>query len=121
MAFVNKHSTLTDTERQALETLVQRLYTRYEGQIQSVVLFGSKVRGDASPASGLDVLVVLTNDDPDLRPSVRRLAARVSLEHDLLISVRAVGRSRWEKLSRYRFPIYQAIQSEGVPLIPESA
>jgi predicted nucleotidyltransferase len=121
MALVDKLSALTDTERQALDALVQRLYTRYHSQIQSVVLFGSKARGDASPDSDIDVLVVLTNDDPDLRSSVHRLAARVSLEYDLLISVRAVGRSHWKRLSRYRFPIYQAIQSEGIPLVPAPA
>ena len=112
---------LTDNERQALDTLVQRLYARHGDYIQSVVLFGSKARGDAGPDSDIDVLVVLTNDDPDRRTSVRRLAARVSLEYDLLISVRATGCSHWEKLSRYRFPLYQAIQAEGIPLVPTPA
>ncbi len=115
---MDKHSALTNTERQALETMVRRLHTRHNGQIQSVTLFGSKARGDAGPDSDIDVIVVLTNDDPHLRSSVRRLAARVSLEYDLLISVRAVGRSHWYKLSHYRFPIYQAIQAEGIALIP---
>ena len=93
---------------------------RHSNLIQSVTLFGSKARGDAGPDSDIDVIIVLTNDDPHLRSSVRRLAARVSLEYDLLISARAVGRSHWHKLSRYQFPIYQAIQSEGIVLSPES-
>ena len=118
---MDKHSALTDTEHQALKTLARRLHTRYDDQIQLVVLFGSKARGDAGPDSDIDVLVVLTGDDPHLRSSVRRLAARVSLEYDLLISMFAVGRSHWETLSRYRFPIYQAIQAEGIPLTPEPA
>lgn len=112
---------LNDNERQALDTLVQRLYARHGDHIQSVVLFGSKARGDAGPDSDIDVLVVLNNDDPDLRTSVRRLAARVSLEYDLLISVRATGRSHWEKLSRYHFPLYKAIQAEGISLVPSPA
>jgi len=86
-----------------------------------VVLFGSKARGDASPNSDIDVLVVLSDDDPHLRSQVRRLAARVSLEYDLLLSVRAMGRFQWERLARYRFPIYQAIQSDGIDLTPRSA
>lgn len=116
-----QRSTLTCAEQQALETLVQRLYKRYRSQIESVVLFGSKARGDAETDSDIDVMVVLTNDDPHLRSNVRRVAARVSLEYDLLISVRAVGRSHWKKLSRYRFPIYQAVLSEGIPLTPQFA
>ncbi len=82
--------------------------------------FLAKSRGDAGPDSDIDVLVVLTDDDPHLRSSVRRLAARVSLEYDLLLSVRAVGHSQWNKLARYRFPIYQAIQSNGIDLTPSS-
>jgi predicted nucleotidyltransferase len=120
MAVIDKSSTLSDSERQALKILVRRLYARYAVQIESAVLFGSKARGDASPDSDIDVLVVLTTDDAQLRSSVRRLAARVSLEHDLLISMFAVGRSHWEELSRYRFPIYEAVQSEGIPLVPEA-
>jgi predicted nucleotidyltransferase len=119
MALMDQLAALTDNERQALEALVQRLYARYDGRIQSVVLFGSKARGDARPDSDIDVLVVLNSDEARLRSNVRRLAAQVSLEYDLLISVRAVGRSHWEELSRYRFPLYKAIQSEGIPLGPE--
>jgi len=112
---------LTDTKRQALEALGQRLRMHHGNRVQSVVLFGSKARGDAGPDSDIDVLVVLTGDDPHLRSSVRRLAARVSLEYDLLISMFAVGRSHWETLSHYRFPLYQAIQAEGILLTPEPA
>ena len=118
---MDRHSALTDTEQQALEALVQRLYASYSSQIQSVVLFGSKSRGDAGPDSDIDVLVVLNSDDPHLRSNVRRLAARVSLEYDLLFSLWAVGRSHWERLARYRFPIYQAIQSDGIDLTPRPA
>lgn len=118
---MDRHPVLTDTERQALEALVQRLYNRFQSQVQSVVLFGSKARGDAGPDSDIDVLVVLSDDDPYLRSSVRRLAARVSLEYNLLFSVRAVGRSQWERLAHYRFPLYQAIQSDGIDLTPEPA
>jgi predicted nucleotidyltransferase len=116
-----KRCVLADTERYALEVLVQRLYTHHSNQVQSVILFGSKARGDAGPESDIDVLVVLANDDPHLRSSVRRLAARVSLEYDLLISMFAVGSSHWHELSHYRFPIYQAIQAEGIALTPGPA
>jgi predicted nucleotidyltransferase len=118
---MNEIATLTDTERQALDALVQRLYAHHGDQIRSVVLFGSKSRGDAGFHSDVDVLVVLSNDDPHLQSSVRRLAARVSLEYDLLLSMRAVSRSRWDRLARYRFPIYQAIQADGINLAPVSA
>lgn len=115
---MNEYAAITNTGRESLETLVRRLHAHYDDQIQSVVLFGSKARGDAKDDSDIDVLVVLTTDDPYLRSKIRRLAARVSLEYDILISLFAVGRSHWENLSSYRFPIYQTIQAEGIALTP---
>lgn len=110
---------LSPREQEALDAFVQRLYSRHKEHVRSVVLFGSKARGDAGPDSDVDLLVRLTNDDPHLRSTVRRLAAQVSLEYDLLLSVQAVSRSRWDELSQYRFPLYQALQREGIPLTPQ--
>ena len=118
---MNRQLQLTDNERQALDVFVGRLQAHCGNRVQSVVLFGSKARGDAGPDSDVDVLVSLTDDDPELIWEVRRLAARVSLEYDFLLSVRAVGRSQWNELSRYRFPLYRAIESEGIDLTPEPA
>ena len=114
-------SFLAANERRALETFVRRLHARFGGRVSSVVLFGSKARGDFGPDSDLDVLVRLTDDDSALRWEVQRLAARVSLEYDLLLSVRAVGRSQWERMARYRTPLFHALQSEGVPLTLQPA
>jgi predicted nucleotidyltransferase len=84
----------------------------------SITLFGSKARGDAGPDSDVDVLVRLADDDWQLGWAVRRLAARVSLEHDVLLSVRAIGPKQWERMERYRVPLYQGIQAEGLDLTP---
>ena len=99
---------------------MERLHSEHNGHIESVILFGSKARGDFGPDSDIDVAVVLNNDDPDLRMSVRGIAADVSLEYDLLISVRAIGRSHWERISRYRFPFYQSLEADGITLTEES-
>jgi predicted nucleotidyltransferase len=101
------------------DVFVQRLCSQYKEYVRSVILFGSKARGDAGPESDVDLLVRLTSDDPYLRSKVRRLAARVSLEYDLLLSVQAVSPARWDELSRYRFPLYQAIEAEGIALTPQ--
>ncbi|MGD2206098.1 MAG: nucleotidyltransferase domain-containing protein [Anaerolineae bacterium] len=110
---------LSPREREALDAFVQRLYSQHKEHVRSLVLFGSKARGDAGPDSDVDLLARLTNDDPYLRSTVRRLAARVSLEYDLLLSVQAVSWSRWDELSHYRFPLYRALESEGVELTPQ--
>ena len=110
---MNKLGGLSRREQEAVDVFVRRLYDRYGDRVRSAVLFGSKARGDAGPESDIDLLVTLGDDDPQLRSSVRRLAARVSLEYELLLSVRAVSRSQWDQLSRYRFPLSRSMVSEG--------
>ncbi len=109
---------LTTNERNALEQFVQQLHRRFGERVQSVSLFGSKARGDFGPDSDIDLLVRLDDDDPDLRWEAQRLAARISLEYGLLLSVRAVSRSQWDRLARYHSPLYQALRSEGIFLTP---
>jgi uncharacterized protein (UPF0332 family) len=46
----------------------------------------------------------------------RVMDARLDSDYDVLISVRAIGRSHWERISRYRFPFYQSLEADGIPL-----
>jgi predicted nucleotidyltransferase len=64
---------LTTSEREALEGFAQRLRLRFGDRVHSVILFGSKARGDSGPDSDIDVLVRLADDDPELRWDVHRL------------------------------------------------
>jgi predicted nucleotidyltransferase len=114
-------SWLAANERQALDIFVQRLYARFGNRVRSVVLFGSKARGGFGPDSDVDVLVRLSDGDSTLQWEVQCLAARVSLEYDLLLSVRAVSRSQWERMARYRSPLFHALEAEGIPLTPQPA
>ena len=81
-----------------------------------MVLFGSKARGDDTPDSDIDLLVVLNANDWQLRDTIRTLGARISLEYEVLLSVRAVSLDKWAELARYQFPLYRAIQAEGIML-----
>jgi uncharacterized protein len=112
---------LSENEQRAVDTFVHRLESAYGSRVRSVILFGSKARGDFGPDSDIDVLVSLADDDPELRWQVQLLAARISLDHDLLLSVRAVSRSQWNKLASLRTPLYRAVTTEGIALTPSPA
>lgn len=118
---MNAQPLLSVRDKQALDAFVRALYAQHGPRVLCVTLFGSKARDDASPGSDLDLLVVLTDDDWRLRRAVCRLAARISLKHDVLLSVRAIARDQWAKLARYRFPLYKVIQAERIDLTPASS
>ena len=87
-------------------------------EVKRMVLFGSRARGDASPGSDLDLLLILRGGltrerEQRLRKRARDLLLPVlPVDLDLLISDEATaghwGGSRWHVLGH--------IQREGVPL-----
>jgi len=80
------------------------------------VLFGSKARGDSRPWSDIDILFVVDEEDWPFRQEISTLAARVSLEYDVLIGPRVIGQERWERMKQQHVGLYQRIAAEGIPL-----
>ncbi|MFQ6014237.1 MAG: nucleotidyltransferase domain-containing protein [Anaerolineae bacterium] len=104
-------------EWSALEAYVAGLLSRHRQKVAEVWLFGSKARGDFTSDSDLDVLIVLIEQDSQLRDEVRLIAARVSLEYDVLINTHVINCERWAALHRERAPYWQNVQRDGVLLL----
>lgn len=102
----------------ALNVCVQRLIGHLDGQLVAVYLFGSKARGDFTPDSDLDLLIVIEKLDECIQDDIHLLGARVSLEYDVLINTHLVTRARWEEIAAQQAPLWQAVQKDGVSLMP---
>ena len=81
-----------------------------------MVLFGSKARGDAGPWSDTDLLVVVKTDARRTHRPIEQLGTDISLRYGLTLSELIIGPERYAKLRRYRPPLYQRIEAEGIDL-----
>jgi predicted nucleotidyltransferase len=107
---------LQANEQAALQDFVARLLQQGDGRVVGVWLFGSKARGDFEPDSDLDLLIVLEEADGMARDRVHLLAARVSLEHDVLINTHLLSRAGWVRMARQHATLWQQVQRDGYPL-----
>ena len=107
---------LQANEQAALQEFTARLTQGGDGCVVSVWLFGSKARGDFEPDSDLDLLIVLDEADWIIRDRVHLLAARVSLEHDVLINTHLLSRAGWARMARQHATLWQQVQRDGFPL-----
>jgi len=105
---------LTIQDRQALQELVAYLQKTIPNKIEILALFGSKAQGDSKQESDIDVLVILSREDRELRREILKQAARFSLEYDVLLSPRVIGAERWEKMRG--FSLYQNVQRNAACL-----
>jgi predicted nucleotidyltransferase len=109
-----KKMELTPSDQQALRAFVAYLQKSAPDQVEFMALFGSKVRGDSQKDSDIDVLVILSKEDRELRREILKRAAHFSLEYDVLLSPRVIGAERWEKMRG--FSLYKNVQQEAAGL-----
>ena len=83
----------------------------------TLILYGSRARGDASPASDYDVLILVDTDvQPDLEDRIGDALYEIELEHDAVISALVFNREVWDE-PRYRaLPLHENVDREGIVL-----
>ncbi len=109
---------LSPRERQAIQALMRDFRARFGDEIRQWVLFGSKSRGDDTPDSDIDILLITRREDWPFRQQVLRRGARLSLEYEVLFNLFVISQARWEHMRQIRYPLYQTITQEGIPLEP---
>ena len=101
--------------RPILKKLKKGLIQIYGDQVDSILLYGSRARGDERPDSDIDILVVL-KDDFNYSEMLRlssELAASLSLENDVVISRAFVSKQQFENR---KTPFLMNVRREAVPV-----
>lgn len=112
---------LNENERKAIEQFTHHIQQSYPSLIERITLFGSKARQESTDESDIDVLVILNQKSPVLEREIRRYAARISFEHNIIISSLVLDREAWEPLVKARAPFYQEIEADGIDLLEKPA
>lgn len=107
---------LDDRVRHAAEELVRRLRALLGEVLLEVRLYGSWARRQAAPDSDVDLAVIVRRADLQTWLRVQEQAARLSLEHDLVLSVNLLSQREWEELQRLQTLYARRLQEEGVRL-----
>lgn len=84
--------------------------------IQDYRIFGSRVRGDETPESDLDIFVEVEHMNPALRRQISECAWEVGFDNDLVISTFVAERSQIEDGLLGASPIIGHITKDGIPL-----
>lgn len=107
---------LSNQELAAITTLGLSLRHVLGDDLYHLWLFGSKARGDFSSDSDVDLLIILSGLTPQRRGAIRRLAARTSLDYNILINTHLYEKARWQGMVERGETLWREVQRDGVPL-----
>ena len=108
--------TLSAREKKAVREFIKTVRLTYGEKIQRAALFGSKVRGDWTKYSDVDILIIVADDKWKFREAVWKIAAGIDLKYDLLLDVRIISAARWQYYADIKAGLYQNITRDAVPI-----
>jgi predicted nucleotidyltransferase len=84
--------------------------------VLQLCVFGSRVRGDATAESDLDVFLVVDHIDANLRERISEVGWEVGFENDVVLSTFVVTVEQLEHGPLGVSPIVRQIEKEGIRL-----
>jgi len=111
---MNAWNCLNENEKKAVETLKSRLKGRFD--VRDMLLFGSKVRGQAGPDSDVDIMIELAKRSPEIESEIDDITFEVNLRNDSFITTIVFGQDELQQGPMKESPIYKTIRKEGIPV-----
>ena len=103
---------LSDKERE----IIQKMRTAVNKTLpdSTMILFGSRARGNAAADSDWDVLVLAETVSPEIEERVFSALFDVELDENIIINPLVLPRDEWN-IKRYRnHPIHDTVEAEGI-------
>jgi len=89
-------TTILHEEKEAIKDFSKRLYGELESNIVSILLFGSKSRGNYKKDSDTDILVVLKNPSEDQINYIYAAVMDIVSEYKIYLSVKIFSEKEFE-------------------------
>lgn len=99
----------------------EELMKLFGGKLERIILYGSYARGDFNLESDVDIMILLSCDQTEIaenRKKISRIASRVGLKNDIMISLLVRNCDDFKNEMEYQ-PFYQNIERDGLRIIKD--
>ncbi len=109
---------MTERDTLFLTEFKQRVTSHLPEQVNKLILFGSRARGDEEPDSDLDLVALVSEKTPDLEKTLDELAYQVMWDYDFtpIISLKVFSQSDFNNAVKQGFSYYKNVEREGIIL-----
>ena len=107
---------LSPQEKKAVREFIKAVRMAFGDKIQRAALFGSKVRGDWTKYSDVDILLIVEDDSWAFRKAIIGIDSDIELKYDVLLDIRVISKARWQYMENIQAGLYQNISRDAVPI-----
>jgi predicted nucleotidyltransferase len=107
---------LSRNEKKVVESFVEELRNRLGNEIIKIVLFGSKIRGDFSKESDIDIFILVREKTSDIRDKVGDLTEDYIFDNDIPLSPVLYDLFEYQKNKELGSFFFENVEKEGISL-----
>ena len=107
---------LTETEKKVVAEFAKLVRTALGENLIDMEIFGSKVRGDFTGDSDMDILVVVKERTLDSMDRIAEITANLNIEYNLSISPVIFSEYEYKVNEDMKSPFVLNVEAEGVRL-----
>jgi len=103
-------------ERSAIEHFREAVNKHLGKHLISMIIFGSKVRGDYNTASDIDILIIVQDRSLRVMDKIAEITAELNIEYDLSIAPVVFSKKEYKMNKDMHTSFTSAISAEGLSL-----
>ncbi len=94
----------------------KRLPSELERHLKRLIIFGSRVRGEAVEESDIDVIALVDEKIPEIEKQLEDIAYQIMWDHDFkpIISLKVLSEAQFYNALNRGFSFYRHVEKEGV-------
>jgi uncharacterized protein len=101
--------------KQLAKEIKQHLNKSLNNIVSDVVIFGSRIKGQATKNSDYDVLIVLTaNYDRKIQKSINDLCYDLDLKYNIFLDTQVISEFELKNSIRGKHPVFKNALKEGL-------
>lgn len=107
---------MKERDKELILEFKRRLPIELERHLRKLIVFGSRVKGEATEDSDLDIIVLVDEKTSEIEKKLEDIAYQVMWDHDFkpMISLKVVEKSQYYNALNKGFSFYRHIEKEGV-------
>lgn len=113
---MNNYLSLNQKEEQAVKAFVAAIRKNLKDEVLEIKLFGSKVRGDYSQDSDIDILIVLRKRNKSIIDTLYEELLDIELEYDSKISLTIFSESEYQHNLDAHTPFMKSLANKAIAL-----